>query len=82
MAITPSKSKAYEFEEVRRICQTCALDGLKAAHEAGPAKPFRFIYMSGSAAERDQTKTPRYFPQYCLMRVSKRLNCRELLAFC
>ena len=81
VAITPSKSRAYDFEEVKRICQTCAVDGLRAVHEAGPAKPFRFIYMSGSASERDQTKTPRFLPQYCLMRVSKRLNCRGLVAF-
>ena len=32
--------------------------------------PFRFMYMSGTAAERDQTKTPSFMPQYSLMRVS------------
>jgi len=34
------------------------------------ASPFRFMYMSGSAAERDQKKTPSLMPEYCLMRVS------------
>lgn len=34
------------------------------------AQAFRFIYMSGVAAERDQKKTPNWMPQYCLMRVS------------
>jgi hypothetical protein len=32
--------------------------------------PFRFIYMSGAAAERDQSKKPSFMPQYSLMRVS------------
>lgn len=30
--------------------------------------PFRFIYMSGAATERDQTKNPSFMPQYTLMR--------------
>jgi hypothetical protein len=42
--------------------------GLRAMHEAGMGKPFRFFYMSGIAAERDQTKTPSFKPQYSLMR--------------
>ncbi|KAI1120652.1 NAD(P)-binding protein [Nemania abortiva] len=68
VAITPSKSKTYDFEEVRRICQTSPIAGLRAMHEAGTATPFRFVYMSGAAAERDPEKTPNYMPQYSLMR--------------
>ncbi|KAI1269381.1 NAD(P)-binding protein [Xylariaceae sp. FL1019] len=68
VAITPSRSKAYEFSEVKRICQTSTVNGLNAMQEAGPAKPFRFLYVSGAAAERDQTKTPSFSPQYSLMR--------------
>ncbi|KAI2463331.1 NAD(P)-binding protein [Annulohypoxylon bovei var. microspora] len=68
VAITPSKSKMYDFEEVKRICQTCTLAGLNAIYESGVSKPFRFLYMSGAATERDQTKTPRFQPQYSLMR--------------
>jgi len=68
VAITPSRSKQYAFDEVKRVCQTSTVAGLKAMYEAGPAKPFRFMYMSGYAAERDQTKTPRFLPEYCLMR--------------
>lgn len=71
VAITPSKSTNYPFEEVKRICQTGTLAGLRAIHEAGSRKPFRFLYMSGIAAERDQTKTPKFKPEYSLMRVSK-----------
>ncbi|KAI1188392.1 NAD(P)-binding protein [Nemania serpens] len=68
VAITPSKSKTYDFEEVRRICQTSAIACLRSMHEAGPAMPFRFLYTSGVAAERDPTKTPTFMPQYSLMR--------------
>jgi hypothetical protein len=70
VAITPSKSAMYEFDEVRRICQTCTLVGLQTMYDAKPAKPFRFIYLSGVAAERDQTKTPSFKPEYSKMRVS------------
>ncbi|KAI0900667.1 NAD(P)-binding protein [Annulohypoxylon nitens] len=58
VAITPSKSKMYDFEEVKRICQTCTLSGFNAIYESGVSKPFRFLYTSGAATERDQTKTP------------------------
>ncbi|KAJ8123731.1 hypothetical protein ONZ43_g387 [Nemania bipapillata] len=68
VAITPSRSKTYDFEEVKRICQTSATTGLRAMHEAGLATPFRFIYMSGAAAERDPGKTPNFMPEYSLMR--------------
>lgn len=60
----------YDFEEVKRICQTCTLSGFNAIYESGVSKPFRFLYTSGAATERDQTKTPRFQPQYSLMRVS------------
>ena len=75
VAITPSKSSAYPFDEVRRICQTITLAGLRAMHAArgtatSKTTPFRFMYMSGIAAERDQTKSPRFKPEYSLMRVS------------
>ncbi|KAI3328122.1 NAD(P)-binding protein [Xylariaceae sp. AK1471] len=68
VAITPSKSKAFDFEEVKRICQTSTIAGLRAMHEAGPATPFRFLYMSGAAAERDPTKTSKFMPEYSSMR--------------
>ncbi|KAJ4360075.1 uncharacterized protein N0V89_000634 [Didymosphaeria variabile] len=68
IAITPSKSSNFPWDEVVRVCQTSTLAGLRAMHSAGLASPFRFIYMSGIAAERDQTKTPSFKPQYSLMR--------------
>lgn len=58
------------------MCQEYALAGLQAMFKAYSddsshgAQPFRFIYMSGVGAERNQDKTPTWMPQYCLMRVS------------
>lgn len=34
----------------------------------GSGKAFRFVYMSGVAAERDQSKKPWFRPEYMLMR--------------
>ncbi|KAI0407855.1 NAD(P)-binding protein [Xylaria palmicola] len=68
VAITPTKSRMYDFNEVKRICQSSATAGLRSMHEAGTATPFRFLYTSGAGVERDQTKTPKYMPEYCLMR--------------
>ena len=74
MAITPSKSRGLDFGEVRRVCQDYTLAGLQAMFEArgeggSGVTPFRFMYMSGTAAERDQNKTPSFMPPYSLMRV-------------
>ncbi|KAJ7749828.1 putative nucleoside-diphosphate-sugar epimerase [Mycena maculata] len=68
VAITPSKSASMPFDEVKRVCQDCTMAGLGAIHAAGPATPFRFLYVSGIAAERDQAKTPSFRPEYSLMR--------------
>ncbi|KAF8206182.1 putative nucleoside-diphosphate-sugar epimerase [Mycena galopus ATCC 62051] len=68
VAITPTKSLEIAFEEVKRVCHTSTLVGLSALRDAGLGRPFRFIYMSGVAAERDQSKTPAQMPQYSLMR--------------
>ncbi|KAJ3040700.1 hypothetical protein HDV00_010593 [Rhizophlyctis rosea] len=50
VAITPSRSNFVNFDEVKRVCQSSPLAGLKAMHEAGPEKPFRFIFMSAQFA--------------------------------
>ncbi|KAJ7679051.1 hypothetical protein DFH06DRAFT_1315999 [Mycena polygramma] len=39
VAVTPSKSKSFPFDEVTRICQTSTLAGLQAMHDAGLKKP-------------------------------------------
>ena len=69
IAITPSKSTLYPFPEVVRVCQTHTLLTLRTLLASNPGTPFRYVYMSGSAAERDQTATPSFKPEYCLMRV-------------
>lgn len=74
VAITPSKSKKLPFDEVRHVCLDNTLVGIKAmvqARQDARAKDsFRFMYMSGAATERDQTKKPSFMPEYSLMRVS------------
>jgi hypothetical protein len=72
VAVTPSKSRSMDFKDVQRICQDYTLIGLKAMTEArsSATTPFRFMYLSGVAAERDQTKTPTFMAQYSWMRVS------------
>jgi hypothetical protein len=60
------------------VCHTCTLAGLDAIYEAGPAKPFRFLYMSGLTGERDQTKKPRFLAEYSLMRVGS--SCSGVLS--
>ncbi|KAK7977273.1 hypothetical protein PG988_004763 [Apiospora saccharicola] len=69
VAVTPSKSKAMEFAEVKRICHDFTMAGMQAIYEAGPAKPFRFLYMSGTATNRDPNQKPGWFmPEYTQMR--------------
>ncbi|MDI1487083.1 MAG: hypothetical protein OHK93_006346 [Ramalina farinacea] len=74
VAVTPSKQGSMPFAEVKKICQDDALAGLNVLSTAsgssnhGNGKPFRFIYMSGVAAERDQSKKPWFKPEYTLMR--------------
>ncbi|KAI2602648.1 putative nucleoside-diphosphate-sugar epimerase [Hypoxylon sp. NC1633] len=68
VAVTLSKARGYEFEEVKRICQDWTLEGLKVMHESAVSKPFRFLYMSGAAAERDQTKPVQFRAEYSHMR--------------
>ncbi|KAH8911605.1 hypothetical protein BR93DRAFT_975569 [Coniochaeta sp. PMI_546] len=68
VAITPSKSRAFDFKDVVQVCQTGPLAAIEAMYESGVVKPFRFLYMSGIGAERDRTKTPRFMPEYSWMR--------------
>lgn len=87
VAITPSRSDAYEWDEVQRVCLRSPLVALKTMIDArseaafGPnLKPIRFVYMSGIASERDQTKTPSFKPKYSLLRVSLIRFCPPLLS--
>ncbi|ORY57006.1 uncharacterized protein BCR38DRAFT_450559 [Pseudomassariella vexata] len=74
VGLTPSKANELNFKEVRRLCYDSTLAWLQAiskARSSSPTqemKPLRFIYVSGSKAERDQTKRPFYLGQYSLLR--------------
>ncbi|OIW28213.1 NAD(P)-binding protein [Coniochaeta ligniaria NRRL 30616] len=68
VAITPTKSRAYDFKDVVQVCQNSTMAGLKAMFESDVSKPFRFLYMSGIGVERDLTKRPAWMPEYALMR--------------
>lgn len=70
IAVTPSKAKGMASEDVTRVCQTYAVDGLRVLSESSPARPLRYVYLSGMLAERDQTKRPVFAAEYCLMRAS------------
>ena len=61
------------FDEVRLVCMDYTLTGLHAIFEScgNTSTSFRFLYISGLATERDQTKKPSFLPEYCLMRVSE-----------
>jgi hypothetical protein len=73
MAITPSKSRQMPWEEVKKICLDYTITGLETISQLprnSAGSPFRFIYTSGSNAERDQNKKPWILGDYSLMRVS------------
>ncbi|KAI1388549.1 putative nucleoside-diphosphate-sugar epimerase [Hypoxylon trugodes] len=69
VAITPTKSKMYDFEEVKHICQSCTLASLKTLNESGISKPFRFLYTSAAGVERDPAaNTVRFYADYLRLR--------------
>ena len=70
VGVTPMKSMAYDFAEVKRVCHDCTLAGLKAMYEAGASRPFRFCYLSASGVSRDLTQKPLIMGDFLLMRVS------------
>ena len=39
-------------------------------YQAGPSRPFRFIYLSAEGTPRDPTKKPAVWGDYQVMRVS------------
>ncbi|GFP52293.1 hypothetical protein TASIC1_0001044500 [Trichoderma asperellum] len=71
MAVTPRKSGAMPWDEVRKICLEYTIAGLETLSKlprGNEAKPLRFLYVSGANTERDQTKKPWVMGDYCLMR--------------
>lgn len=70
VAITPFRSGNFDFDEVKRVCQSCTLTGLQAMYEAQEGRPFRFIYLSAEGTPDDPTKKPIFMGDYQIMRVS------------
>ncbi|KAI5865420.1 NAD(P)-binding protein [Durotheca rogersii] len=68
VGVTPDKALRSDWKEVERVCRDCTIAGMNAMYDAGPSRPFRFLYVSGEAAERDQTKKPAFLSRYLLMR--------------
>ncbi|KAJ5804577.1 uncharacterized protein N7518_000880 [Penicillium psychrosexuale] len=78
VAVTPFRTSSFDFAEVKRVCQDCTLAGFKAMYEAGPAKPFRFIYFSADGTPRDPTKRPAIMGDYQVMRCETELMVIKL----
>ncbi|KAI1837498.1 hypothetical protein DTO006G1_2976 [Penicillium roqueforti] len=78
VAVTPFRTSSFDFAEVKRVCQDCTLAGFKAMYEAGPAKPFRFIYFSADGTPRDPIKRPAIMGDYQVMRCETELMVIKL----
>ena len=74
VAITPFRAGNFPFAEVKRVCQDCTLAGFKAIYEAGPQRPFRFLYFSAEGTPRDPSKRPMLMGDYQVMRVGPSLQ--------
>ncbi|UPK90859.1 hypothetical protein LCI18_001794 [Fusarium solani-melongenae] len=71
IAITPAKSKTYPRDEILKVCRDyplAAVDAFSNLSRKGKATPFRFVYVSGSNAERDLDKRPWVMGDYCILR--------------
>jgi hypothetical protein len=55
--------------ELKRVCQDYTKLGFEAICEAGPARPFRFLYLSAEGIPRDPTNMPVIMADYHIMRV-------------
>ena len=65
------------WDEVRKICvdyAVNAVDTFSKLPRTDKTGPFRFLYISGSNAERDPAKKPWILGDYCVMRVCKPLS--------
>lgn len=67
LAVTPTKSKDNDFDEVTKVCYDYTINGLETLFSVAN-KPFRFVYTSGVTVERDQTKVLPFLHDYRLMR--------------
>ncbi|KAF2014064.1 NAD(P)-binding protein [Aaosphaeria arxii CBS 175.79] len=56
LAITPSKSKGVDFEELTRVCHDYTMNGLREIASVANNGKLRFVYTSGVGGERDPTQ--------------------------
>ncbi|KAI1438633.1 hypothetical protein GGR50DRAFT_691168 [Xylaria sp. CBS 124048] len=71
IAIPPSKLKSVTWEEACKISRDYAITAMETMSQlprGNVTGKFRFLYISGSSAERDPTKKPLLLGDYCLMR--------------
>ncbi|KAJ5610742.1 hypothetical protein N7510_007461 [Penicillium lagena] len=73
VAVTPFRTGSFDFAEVKRVCHDCTIAGFKAMYEAGPARPFRFLYFSAEGTPRDPTQRPVFKGDYQVMRCETEL---------
>ncbi|EEY19047.1 conserved hypothetical protein [Verticillium alfalfae VaMs.102] len=71
VAVTPAKTKGMSSGDVRKVCHEYTLAGLQAIWSSEPARPFRFLYMSGAVAERNQSKPLWVMAEYRRMRACR-----------
>lgn len=65
------------FDDVRKICYDYTVTGIETMSPIA-AKPFRFIYTSGVAAERDPAKKPFLMGDYSVLRVSSHSSSPQI----
>ncbi|KAK3361296.1 hypothetical protein B0T24DRAFT_660570 [Lasiosphaeria ovina] len=74
IAITPSKPKTAPWETVCKVCRDYAVTGietmsqLRGRNSDTDKQPFRFVYISGTASQRDPAQKPRLLGDYSLLR--------------
>ncbi|KAH6615976.1 hypothetical protein B0J18DRAFT_293665 [Chaetomium sp. MPI-SDFR-AT-0129] len=76
IGLVPNKAMSTSLEEAGKICRDYpvrAVETISKLRQAAPESdakktPCRFLYISGSAAERDQTKKPLILGAYLLIR--------------
>ncbi|KZZ94732.1 NAD(P)-binding domain protein [Moelleriella libera RCEF 2490] len=80
LAITPAKSKALPWDQVRTICYDYTTTGIETLSEiannsssSNNNKPLRFVYASGANTVRDPAKKPWILGDYLLLRG----NCEQ-----
>lgn len=62
----PFRSGYCDFNEVKRVCQSCTLVGLRTIYQAQGGRPFRFVYPSAEGTPDDLTKKPMFMGDYRL----------------